>query len=112
MFGALSPEDRNIVDRFLQREQPVISEMTFANMYVWRRSEPVEVSSLGNSLIFKGRCKKDKVIYSPPVGSDNKVSIIRTLAKQCSKEGGALPYKGHSQTPDLQTDQGGLQSCS
>jgi hypothetical protein len=92
-FKPLSLKDRSLVDSFLRREQPVISEMTFANMYMWRMTEPVEVASMGNSLIFRGR-RGEEVIYSPPVGADDKVQITKTLIEHSLEEGVPFLMKG------------------
>lgn len=93
-FSPLSFKDKNIVDSFLRKEGPVISEMTFANMYVWRKTEPVEVASLENSLVFRGKRKSGEIIYSPPAGDDDKAKITKILIENSLKRGVPFLMKG------------------
>lgn len=93
-FSPLAIQDRAIVKPILEKEQPVISEMTFANMYVWHRSEKVEVSVFQKSLIFRGIRENREVLYSPPVGEDDKVKIVKNMVENSLKEGVPFLMKG------------------
>lgn len=93
-FSPLSFKNKEIIGSFLRKDEPVISEMTFANMYVWHKTEPVEVASLENSLIFKGKRKSGEIIYSPPVGKDDKIKIIKILIEHCLKNSVPFLMKG------------------
>jgi len=93
-FAPLSFKDKNLVDSFLKKEGPVISEMTFANMYVWRKTEHVEVASLENSIVFRGKRKSGETIYAPPAGGDDKVKITKILIESSLKRGVPFLMKG------------------
>jgi len=93
-FAPLSFQDKPLVDLFLKKEQPTISEMTFANMYAWRKTELVEASLLGKSMVLRGRRKDGDVTYAPPVGADDKVQIVKTLIGHSLKEGSTFLMRG------------------
>lgn len=93
-FAPFSLEDKQIVDSFLRNEQPQISEMTFANMYSWRRTEVVEVASVERSLILRGRRVGGEVIYSPPIGECDKVQMVRMMTELALKEDAQFVMKG------------------
>ena len=93
-FTAISLKDKQLVELLLQKEQPIISEMTFGNMYTWRKTELVEVASLENSLVFRGKRKNQVAFYSPPVGKDDKVSVTNILIEHSLAEGFPFLMKG------------------
>ncbi len=63
---------RPIVQAYLKRYPPEVSELTFTNLFVWGASRPIFFAELENSIVFmadanEGRSEK-KVVFGPPVG--------------------------------------------
>lgn len=49
----LELEDGTVLESLLEREQPVVSELSFANLYVWRRTYDFRLSSIGEGLAIR-----------------------------------------------------------
>ncbi|MEW6595158.1 MAG: phosphatidylglycerol lysyltransferase domain-containing protein [Thermodesulfobacteriota bacterium] len=67
----LTLASRPLVHGLLQRHPPVISELTFTNLFAWRRTRPVWFSVAEDTLLFwvteKGG-SDPVVLFGPPVG--------------------------------------------
>ncbi|MBW6520710.1 MAG: DUF2156 domain-containing protein [Desulfoarculaceae bacterium] len=64
----LALDDRLLVTEYLHRFPPEISELTFTNLYVWRRTRPIWIDTFRNSLIFFAEAKTGLVVLGNPVG--------------------------------------------
>jgi hypothetical protein len=59
--------------------QPQISELTFTNLFVWDRSEPSELSGLGETVLLQRRRLRDgQTFLFPPLGKQPLTSIVKT----------------------------------
>lgn len=79
----LTLQHKDQVTSFLERDPPVISELTFANLYVWRRSRPIWVVELKDTLVFlvngDEQNKHKKIIFGSPVGSASLIDVQMQL---------------------------------
>jgi hypothetical protein len=76
---ALTLADRPLVNTFLARYPPRISELTFTNLFVWRRTKPAFFTKLDNSLLFftKNSNKDNQyLLLGDPVGPVFLPSVI------------------------------------
>lgn len=64
----LALDDRLLVTEYLHRFPPEISELTFTNLYVWRRTRPIWIDTFRDSLIFFAEAKTGLVVLGNPVG--------------------------------------------
>lgn len=64
--------DRNLINDFFDRFPPVISEHTFTNLFIWRRSRPIWVAEELDSLLFLVNPEhwmgSGKILFGPPAG--------------------------------------------
>jgi hypothetical protein len=67
----LSLADRNVTNSFLTQYPPLVSELTFTNLFIWRNSRPVWLARLENSLLFFVKAGGDDdrfILLGRPVG--------------------------------------------
>lgn len=65
----LSLNDRLFVTKHLRRFPPVISELTFTNLYAWRHTRPIWIDEFKESLIVFAETKMGMVILGNPIGA-------------------------------------------
>ena len=79
----LTLHHKDQVTSFLERHPPVISELTFTNLYVWRQSRPIWVAEVNDTLVFLINGNEEnnnkKIILGPPVGSASLVDVQTQL---------------------------------
>jgi len=77
----LELENRSIVDEYLKRFPPEVSELTFTNLFVWRKSRPVFFAEVKDSLVFlvdaEGSGKK--IIFGNPLGNASPLELLSDL---------------------------------
>ena len=78
-FRPVELEDSDFLDRLLEIEQPSVSELTFANIYLWRRTYDFHVAACGGGVLVKGTERDGSSFYLPPIAIDDKVDAARTL---------------------------------
>jgi hypothetical protein len=70
-----------MVNEYLSAFPPVISELTFTNLFAWRQGRPVWLMELDETLLFLIKtdiCRNDQmVIFGPPVGIKTLAEIFR-----------------------------------
>lgn len=79
----LSIDDRTLFHSYLEKYPPVISELTFTNLFVWRNYRPVWWLELCDSLViivasFHGK-SRGRYILGPPVGPAQLTDILHLL---------------------------------
>lgn len=72
----LSLDDRAMVNDYLRRFPPEISELTFTNLYVWRQSRPVLTDIVHNSLIFFTQTPHGLMVLGNPAGPASLADIL------------------------------------
>ncbi len=93
----LSLDDRLFVTEYLRRFPPETSELTFTNLYVWRRTRPIWIDTFRESLIFFAETQMGRVILGNPIGA---VSLIEVFGEYGSQIRGADRFP-RTKVPDL-----------
>jgi hypothetical protein len=78
----LSLDDRLFVTEYLRRFPPETSELTFTNLYAWRRTRPIWIDTFRESLIFFAETKMGLVVLGNPVGPVSLVDVFREYGSQ------------------------------
>ncbi len=73
---SLELKHRPLIEDYLQRFPPEISEHTFANLFVWRHSRPIRVLETDGSLILLAGEGSACTIFGPPLGT---ISLAHAL---------------------------------
>jgi hypothetical protein len=75
--------DRALVTGYLRRYPPQISELTFTNLFVWRKARPASFAEVDGSLVFILEVEEDghsrKTMIGPPVGEAPVLDVIESL---------------------------------
>ena len=77
-FKPLELGDRDVIHPRLWAYQPEISELTFANFYIWRDYYDLQWSIADDGLVIIAE-REDKCFAFPPVGSKSRVELTETL---------------------------------
>ncbi len=64
----LTLDDRLFVTDYLRRFPPVVSELTFTNLFAWRHTRPVWIDEFESSLLVFAQTKMGVVLLGNPVG--------------------------------------------
>lgn len=79
----LELRDRPIVEAYLRRYPPEISELTFTNLFVWRHSRPVFVAEVEDSIVFVTNTGEDgdgeSFILGYPIGGASLLGVANAL---------------------------------
>jgi len=90
-FRPIELEDRAILPDYLEAVQPQISEYTFMNLYVWRKSDRPLLSRRRDVLLIKAlKCPDSREVLLPPLGSKELAQTVSELIGDVEK-GGKLP---------------------
>ncbi|MFZ5775576.1 MAG: DUF2156 domain-containing protein [Thermodesulfobacteriota bacterium] len=73
----LTLDDRPLVNDYLRRYPPQVSELTFTNLFAWRYSRPVWLAEFQQSLLFFAQARHDFVLLGNPIGP---VTLAEVLA--------------------------------
>jgi uncharacterized protein len=87
-FRELEIGDLDYISGALKANPPVISELTFTNIYCWREAYKPKVSLLNNFLIICSDCVLDRKFFVP-IG----VGYIKTPMEELLKEGNCLFFR-------------------
>nr|WP_088536743.1 DUF2156 domain-containing protein [Geobacter sp. DSM 9736] len=71
--------DKELFDPLLADFQPRISELTFANLYLFRKAHSYSVSRLGEAVIVRGRGYGGDEYVLPPLGADRRGGLKALL---------------------------------
>ncbi|QWV96058.1 DUF2156 domain-containing protein [Geomonas nitrogeniifigens] len=63
-------EDKPLLDRLFAELQPRISELTFANLYLFRKAHEYRLTHLGDAVVALGRGYDGSAYFLPPFGGD------------------------------------------
>lgn len=72
----ISLVDRGFVTDYLRRFPPLISELTFTNLYVWRQTRPIFLDEFQGTLLVFAQTAKGLVLLGNPIGQVQVASII------------------------------------
>ncbi|MBW2265694.1 MAG: DUF2156 domain-containing protein [Deltaproteobacteria bacterium] len=80
---SLALNDGPAVVSYLRRFPPEISELTFTNLFVWRKSRPVYIAEIDDSLVFLTNTgqnrEEDKLVLGYPVGKVSLLGVAEAL---------------------------------
>jgi hypothetical protein len=74
-FKPLELEDRTVIQQILWRYQPQVSELTFANLFIWRRQYRWQWSIEGEYLLLLGSKEGQDPYFFQPVGPAPRIDI-------------------------------------
>ncbi|MDO8682819.1 MAG: phosphatidylglycerol lysyltransferase domain-containing protein, partial [Armatimonadota bacterium] len=78
-WGEIELEDQSTFAEFARREEPVSSEMSFANLFVWRHSYNFRLSVLGNALCVLAGPDGKEPFFLPPIAPADPVATTLDL---------------------------------
>ena len=79
-FRPILLEDKKLLAEYLKASEPQISEYTFANLYVWRKSDHAALSKRDNMLLVKVlRYPDSREVLLAPLGSNDIAQTFRDL---------------------------------
>ena len=85
-FKPIRLEDREILNEFFSRYQPDTSELTFANLFIWRSDFGIKWSIYKNWLLIICTSNPRSIYALPPIGPPSRLWVIRTLFKWMKEE--------------------------
>ncbi len=78
-FEPLAREHKEVFDRNLRQYPPEISDLTFTNLYSWRRAFRFAVATFADFLIIRAESEEGTAFLDPVGGGDKKETIKRIL---------------------------------
>lgn len=72
----LSLRDHPLVNRALRTFPPVISELTFTNLYAWRQTRPILLDTFKDTLLIFMETKEGLILEGNPVGPASLAEVI------------------------------------
>lgn len=82
----LELKDQPLVMERLRRYPPEVSELTFTNLFVWRKSRPITFAEVDGSLVFFVEAQEAgvvrRVMFGPPVGEASALEVIESLGEE------------------------------
>ena len=94
-FREITLTDKPLLDKILAEMEPEISELTFTNLFVWNSFEPVQISSLEETLLLKRtRLSDGKTYLLPPFGKQLVAEVLTGLRKLSLSGNEILPFCG------------------
>lgn len=82
---AISINDRDLIQKYLHRFPPEISELTFSNLFVWRHYRPIWLTEVMDSLVILADSpdKGDKkIIFGQPLGETPLLALRDALGPE------------------------------
>lgn len=88
LTSPLNLKDHSLVTSYLRRYPPEVSELTFTNLFVWRKSRPITFAEVEDSLLFFVEAAEGgvirRVMFGPPAGESSAVKVIRSFVDAAS----------------------------
>ncbi len=79
-FHLLELADQDLVNGYLRRFPPELSEFTFTNLFAWRTARPIWLAETTDSLLFasgaSGQPTGPAILFGPPVGPAPVTAIL------------------------------------
>ena len=107
-FKAIELEDFSAFDQALKKAPPVISELTFTNIFAWRQAYKFESSLLGGFIVLRS-LSSGRQIFFPPIGEGGAKGVIEEVFRGEKRIFSRLPEStgrlfendpGYKLTPD------------
>lgn len=84
-FKRTELDDKEIINRYLEKDDSRGCDFTFANIFLWSRKYPVKWTVIEDTLVFKSE-SDDHLAFSMPVGDDENVKQTLEILEQYCKE--------------------------
>ena len=96
-ISPLELKQQLLVREYVRRYPPEVSELTFTNLFVWRKSRPITFAEVDGSLVFFVESEEAgvmrRVMFGPPVGGVSASEVVESLGEEI--EGAVrMPKKG------------------
>jgi hypothetical protein len=82
----LDLDARHLVETYVHRYAPQVSELTFTNLFAWRRARPVFFAEVEDSLVFlvngKDTSGGPSVVFGHPLGDASPANVAKALDLQ------------------------------
>lgn len=106
-FRPVAISDAEMFTTLFAAEQPVISEFTFTNLYVWRNKYGFEVSEYEGGVLVLARQEGEEPFFLPPVGCVDPAAAARRMLEHAPRicrvpksQAGAMAAAGLTVEPD------------
>jgi uncharacterized protein len=83
--------DKTVLDTVFAALQPRVSELTFANLYLFRKAHSYRLSMVGDALVIFGHGYDAAPYFLPPVTGNGEVALERLLAEGMTLYGADEP---------------------
>ena len=80
-FEPLTLEHRELVDGYVHRFPPQISEHTFANLFVWGDKRPISVARWQGALLIAAEKDGERSLLGPPLGDFNLDGLLAQMTE-------------------------------
>ncbi|MDX9954528.1 MAG: phosphatidylglycerol lysyltransferase domain-containing protein [Anaerolineae bacterium] len=77
-FRSLTLGDRDFITARLWAYQPLVSEMTFTNLFIWQEIYHTTWSVLEDHLLFLVQDSGERFYFLPPMGAGSRAGIVQT----------------------------------
>jgi len=81
----LTLDDNQFVTEYLRRFPPVISELTFTNLFAWRHTRPIWIDEFKDSLLVFAETKAGMVLLGNPVGPVSLTEVFDAYGNRISE---------------------------
>ena len=80
----LTLDDNQFVTEYLRRFPPVISELTFTNLFAWRHTRPIRIDECKDSLLVFAETPGGLVLLGNPVGPVSLAEVFEAYGSRIS----------------------------
>lgn len=93
-FKEITLEDQATIQNFLKQEDFLISDISFINLYLWRKARKIAYTIISDCLIIQTTYPKHTPFYFFPIGNGDKKAAILTLKEYANNT--KTPLEFHS----------------
>ena len=98
-FKRTELEDKEIINRYLEKSNSRGCDFTFANIFLWSRKYPVKWAVIEDTLVFKSE-SEEELAFSMPIGSEECTKRVLDILEQYFKER-EKPFQLYNVTSDM-----------
>ena len=83
-FKEVELEDRGIIQKYLAQERFFISDVSFVNLFLWRKARKIAYAIVCDCLLIHTTYAGEKPFYFFPIGAGDKKRVVELLLEQDS----------------------------
>lgn len=91
-FKEIGLEDRELFISYLKDENYSISDISFGNLYMWRRARKITYSVVAGNLLIQTTYEGQPPFYFFPIGKGDKLESIKLLFYYCQEHNHVLDF--------------------